>query len=201
MSHSCACPPAQKFAVVTWGRARLGHLDSLGRAKVVGGGGDLRAAEAAAFAGALVGQNLPQRQHRRRIFAGSPLHSRSVRQPLYLSFTPAAQPAGCSCETCSPCDIGMQARPHISAGMAPDNHTEFWSCRYTKRRDWKGLMASGSPGACLQDGCCGVLVTGFWGRWQDSAIGIPLLQAVPHQLSDLQHPARQEPGCRSKQCR
>ena len=53
-------------------------------------------------------------------------------------------------------------------------------------------MVSGRLGACLQDGGCGVLVAGLRGRRQNGAVGIPLLQAVPHQLCDLQHPAREE---------
>ena len=45
----------------------------------------------------------------------------------------------------------------------------------------------------LQDGGCGVLVTCLWRGGQDGAVGVPLLQAVPHQLRYLQHPAGGRP--------
>ena len=52
-----------------------------------------------------------------------------------------------------------------------------------------GVMSA----ADLQDGGCGVLVTCLWRGRQDCTVGVSLLQAVPHQLRYLQHPARGRP--------
>ena len=102
---------------------------------------------------------------------------------LSLQLAGAEQSASCFCDS----RCGTYREHKVSDAKDLDRE----SLQETSRT---GDSARVCPSvADLQDGGCGVLVTGLWRGGQDGAVGVPLLQAVPHQLRNLQHPAPGRP--------